>query len=380
MTTATTPDPEVDFILDTDLAKNQWPEKIDQRKRAGSASLMAQAMSREVFEGLKDHRTATAGWSIARAINTGVINPDSSVGCHAGDRESYFDFKELFHPVIEGYHKGYDLSTGQHATDLDPTHITQEVSDSTRAKVISTRIRVARNLEGFPLNTGGSKESRLEILNLIEQVVQGFEGDLKGTLLKHADMKPKQLQKLIDDRLLFKGRDRFQAASGHHRHWPAGRGVFLSENREFSMWVNEGDQLRIISMQEGGDIAGVFARLSRGIAAVETGIHALNGNSPVFLADKVLGIITVCPSNLGTAMRASVHMRIPKLTDKLGIEGIDQIARDLHCQARGGAGEHSAVTDRVDISNRRRLGFTECTLVDDMIRCANRLADMEDAL
>lgn len=57
-------------------------------------------MSKELFEKLKDTKSPS-GWTIARAINTGVSFPTSFVGCHAGDKESYDIFGELFKPVIE---------------------------------------------------------------------------------------------------------------------------------------------------------------------------------------------------------------------------------------------------------------------------------------
>lgn len=55
-------------------------------------------------------------------------------------------------------------------------------------------------------------------------------------------------------------------------------------------------------------------------------------------------------------------------------------ARSRNCQARGTMGEHTAVVDRIDISNWRRLGFSEYNLVKDMINCANALSSMEDEL
>ena len=69
------------------------------------------------------------------------------------------------------------------------------------------------------------------------------------------------------------------------------------------------------------------------------------------------------PSNLGTAMRGSVHILVPKLIAKIGFDAIDAKARELNCQARGSSGEHSAVVDRIDISNWRRLGFKEVRLI-----------------
>jgi creatine kinase len=62
-------------------------------------------------------------------------------------------------------------------------------------------------------------------------------------------------------------------------------------------------------------------------------------------------------------MRGSVHILVPKLIAKIGFDEIDNIARGMNCQARGSSGEHSEVVDRIDISNWRRLGFTEHSLV-----------------
>ncbi len=381
MASRPTPDPETDLIMDPDLAENCWPARLDDLKRSGRPlSLMARTMTRELFETLKTRRTATAGWTIARAINTGVRNPSSTVGCHAGDRETYFDFKALFHPVIEGCHQGFRIGRDRHVSDPDAARIGVELSATARDKVTSTRIRVARNLAGFPLNPGGTRNSREQIFRLLERVTSAFTGDLGGRMLRLADMSARQRGELVARGLLFRGRDRFQAASGHHRHWPHGRGLFLGPSGEFSLWINEGDQIRIVSMERGGDVHRVFDRLVRGIAAIESGVRAQTGAGRAFLEDETLGMITCCPSNLGTAMRAGVHMRIPRLVERHGIGGIDRIAREMGCQARGGGGEHSRVADRVDISNRRRLGLPEWALVADMIGCVNALARMEDAL
>ena len=56
--------------------------------------------------------TGKAQWTMARAINSGLLYPSSFVGCHAGDRESYDDFKDFFYPVIEAYHKGFSMTEG----------------------------------------------------------------------------------------------------------------------------------------------------------------------------------------------------------------------------------------------------------------------------
>ena len=74
---------------------------------------------------------------------------------------------------------------------------------------------------------------------------------------------------MIDDHYLFKEADSYLARNGINRDWPSGRGIFYNDDMTFMVWVNEEDQLRIISMQPGADIKEVFSRLSRAAAAIE---------------------------------------------------------------------------------------------------------------
>ena len=93
--------------------------------------------------------------------------------------------------------------------------------------------------------------------------------------------------------------------AGLNRDWPSGRGIFHNTEKTFLVWVNEEDQLRIISMQKGADILSVFTRLSKAAGEIE--------KVAKFAHDDHLGYITSCPTNLGTALRASVHIKLPKL-------------------------------------------------------------------
>merc|ERR1712159_925869 len=84
-----------------------------------------------------------------------------------------------------------------------------------------------------------------------------------------------------------------------------------------------------------------------------------------FARDDHLGYITSCPTNLGTAMRASVHIKLPKLMKQKDV--MQEIADKYYVQIRGIHGEHTETDDGVfDISNKRRLGRSERELVQDM--------------
>ena len=162
---------------------------------------------------------------------------------------------------------------------------------------------------------------------------------------------------MIEDHFLFKEGDRFLEACGLNRDWPSGRGIFHNDEKTFLVWINEEDQLRIISMQKGADILAVFKRLSVAAGEIE--------KVAAFAHDDHLGYITSCPTNLGTALRASVHIKLPLLGKNK--ERFNKIADEYYVQIRGIHGEHTETDTGVfDISNKRRLGRSEKDLVQDM--------------
>ena len=100
-----------------------------------------------------------------------------------------------------------------------------------------------------------------------------------------------------------------------------------------------------------GHVGEVFARLKEGVEKIEARIP--------FSSDERLGMLTFCPTNLGTTIRASVHVKLPKLAAG-GQDQLQAVADQFQLQVRGSAGEHSeAVGGLYDISNRERMGLTE---------------------
>jgi len=124
-------------------------------------------------------------------------------------------------------------------------------------------------------------------------------------------------------------------------------------------------------MQPGADILAVFTRLSIAAAEIE--------KKAKFAHDEHLGYITSCPTNLGTALRASVHIKLPFLCkDK---KQFNEIADKFYVQIRGIHGEHSESDDGTyDISNKRRLGRSEVDLVQDMYNGIKAMIEAEKKL
>lgn len=321
------------------------------------------ALPQNVRHELLQKRTAS-GFTLGAAIVSGTLNPDSGVGAYAGDAEAYDLFEPFFGPLIADYH-GFD---GKHVTDFDVSKIPTEPVDPTGEAIVSTRIRVGRNLKGYPLAPMITKEQRLEIMNRAAATFkENFTGDLAGEFYPLEGMDESVRQQLVNDHFLFKQGDRFLEVVGANHDWPSGRGIFHNADKTALVWTNEEDQFRIISMQKGGDIRAVFERLARMV-------DILNKALPFAYHEKY-GAITSCPTNLGTAMRASVHVKLPYVSQRPDFK---QLAQDLKLSIRGIHGEHSESEGGVyDISNKRRLGVSEVEAVLTMYEGIKKLLEME---
>jgi len=332
------------------------------------SSKLCKYLNKDLFEALIDKQTSN-GFTLQRAIRSGVENPDSSIGVYAGDEESYTTFALLFDPIIEDYH-GFSKHE-EHNGNLDAADLHAPNLDPAGEYIVSTRIRVGRNLAGVPLGPAISRQQRKQVERQVSGILNNLEGDLAGTYYPLPGMSEADSARLIDDHFLFKAGDRFLEAAGLHRGWPEGRGSYPNDAKTFLVWINEEDQLRIISMQMGGDIKQVFTRLSVAIKQIETKVK--------FAYTDHLGYLTSCPTNLGTAMRASVHIRLPKLAEDMAL--FEKIADQYHLQIRGIHGEHSESEGGIyDISNRRRLGVTEVECVQDMYDGVAALIAREQSL
>jgi len=330
-------------------------------------SLVAKHVTPELWAKLGGIKTKTSGFTLGQAIACAVQFDDQHCGIYAGDGDSYKDFAEVFDPIIEEYHglpKGF-----KHTSDMDADKIKGNIDS--RAPAHSTRIRVGRSIEGFGLSPGITKNQRLEMEDLMKSAFSKLSGDLAGKYYPLLGMAEADRQQLVDDHFLFISGDKNLIAAGMERDWPEGRGIFHNAAKTFLVWVNEEDQLRIISMQKGGDVRGVFERLARGIKAVGDSVEAESGKK--FMLDEKLGYLHSCPTNLGTGMRASVHVDLPGWT-KEGLSSLKARCEELALQPRGTRGESGGQTGvTYDISNKHRLGYSEVQLVQTMIDGVNTL-------
>ena len=166
---------------------------------------------------------------------------------------------------------------------------------------------------------------------------------------------------LVKAHIMFKdmSADSFLVAAGIAGDWPYGRGCYVSEDKGFIIWVGEEDHLRIMAMKKGSVLNVVFDRLKAALDVIN-GIPGLE-----FAMSEDYGVVTSCPTNLGTAMRASVHLPIPGLTRDGTDKKAKAICKPLGLSVRGLGGEHTPIgaDGTCDISPSARFCITEAQII-----------------
>jgi arginine kinase len=142
------------------------------------------------------------------------------------------------------------------------------------------------------------------------------------------------------------------------------------------IWIGEEDQLRIISIMHGCDLGAVDASLHQLLTAIEkSGLK--------FAEHPTYGVITTCPTNMGTGKRQSILGKFPKLS-KAGTDekNLKETAKSLGLQARGMGGEHSAMDKEgtADISPTARFGVTEAIVTNKLYSGLVKLYELEVAM
>uniref|UniRef100_A0A1L8EGM9 arginine kinase n=1 Tax=Haematobia irritans TaxID=7368 RepID=A0A1L8EGM9_HAEIR len=335
-----------------------------------SKSLLKKYLTKEVFDNLKNKKTPTFGSTLLDCIQSGLENHDSGVGIYAPDAEAYTVFADLFDPIIEDYHGGFKKTDKHPASDFGDVNSFANL-DPNNEFVISTRVRCGRSMQGYPFNPCLTEAQYKEMEEKVSSTLSGLDGELKGKFYPLTGMDKAVQQQLIDDHFLFKEGDRFLQTANACRFWPTGRGIYHNDNKTFLVWCNEEDHLRIISMQMGGDLGQVYKRLVTAVNDIEKRIP--------FSHDDRLGFLTFCPTNLGTTIRASVHIKVPKLGANLA--KLEEIAGKYNLQVRGTRGEHTEAEGGIyDISNKRRMGLTEYQAVKEMYDGIAELIKIEKSM
>ena len=293
-------------------------------------------------------RVTSNGVRLEDVIRSGLRYPDSSIGVYAPDRQSYAVFSELFEPILEDF-RAPELTHRSDLACLNP------------AAVVSTRIRLARNLAGHLFPAGMSRSERLTVEEKITHACRKLVPDFEGTITQLKDIPAQQLDAMVSSQLAFGPEDKYMAAAGIHADWPHGRSVFNAQTkqRQLSVWINEEDHLRVAVVMPGACISACYQVMACVMAILSAHLD--------FCEDAQRGFLTSCPSNVGAAMRTSYRADVPlDASQEPLLQGLESAGL---VQVRGVAGEHAPRTGGfVDVSFRNRVGISEAQMLWGMGR------------
>jgi len=212
--------------------------------------------------------------------------------------------------------------------------------------VISSRIRLARNLADFPFISRASDQDRAAIENILRERILGVEASGELLYVDVEELEGVDRQMLVERHLI----------SREHAESEGARAVAIDGREMFSLMVNEEDHLRMQVIESGFSLDSVWQQIDR--------IDNLIEEKVTYAFHEELGYLTACPTNVGTGMRVSVMLHLPALVITQQIEKVFRGLQKINLAVRGLYGEGSqAMGDFYQISNQITLGRSEIDLV-----------------
>jgi protein arginine kinase len=226
--------------------------------------------------------------------------------------------------------------------------------------VISSRIRLARNLDGFSFQRKLSKIRQQELVDHLLTTVASVAKMPNALLLKIDQLAPLERMALVERQLI--SRD----LAGGKR--PAG--AYISGDEMYALMFNEEDHLRLQVISSG---LCVHANLE-----LATQLDRKLEKSLPWSHHPQYGYLTACPTNVGTGLRASVMLHLPALVETSEFKQVMRSLAKLHMTVRGLHGEGSEPTGHFyQISNQRSLGQSEAQLVEQLNETVERIIAYE---
>lgn len=212
--------------------------------------------------------------------------------------------------------------------------------------VISSRIRLARNLADYPFISRATEQDRVEIEKHLHGAVTALQDSEQIIYIDVAQLSGIDRQFLVERQLISRELSESRGA----------RSVAIDCREKFSVMINEEDHLRMQVMQSGLDLTAAWDRINRIDDTIEKHV--------TYAFHEKLGYLTACPTNVGTGMRVSVMLHLPALVITRQIDKVFRSLQKISLAVRGLYGEGSqAMGDFYQISNQITLGRSEQDLI-----------------
>lgn len=228
--------------------------------------------------------------------------------------------------------------------------------------VLTSRIRLARNLQGIPfphmLNHEKSQEVINDIYNAITQNEINYENQFK--LIKLNDIEEPERLSMVEKHLISK----------EHTSNYQNAAVLINNKNNVSIMINEEDHIRLQVMENNFNLKEIYELASKTDDVIEERI--------TYAYDNKLGYLTSCPTNLGTGIRASVMLHLPALSLIKNIDNVTGTVNQVGMTIRGFYGEGSSSMGNIyQISNQITLGLSEDEIINNIIGVTKKIIDNE---
>jgi protein arginine kinase len=215
--------------------------------------------------------------------------------------------------------------------------------------VISSRIRLARNLAAYPFTNRATQHQKAEIESTLRERIGKLELDPRLDYINVVTLSPLDRQLLVERQLISR---ELAGADGP-------RGVALAPRETVSLMVNEEDHLRLQVMRSGFALDEAWQDIDKVDDLLEQRVS--------YAFSEEFGYLTACPTNVGTGMRASVMLHLPALVLAKQIEKVFRALQKINLAVRGLYGEGSRASgDFYQISNQVTLGSNEAKIIQNI--------------
>src|ERR1700761_9782169 len=226
--------------------------------------------------------------------------------------------------------------------------------------VMSSRVRLARNLKDAAFPGWAKKTERVKILDTIRPAVESLP-EMKDSFSETMDNLTVQDRQILVERHLI---------SREHAAKSAGSGLVLNREETFSVMINEEDHLRMQALRPGLQLRQAWTAIDELDSALEKKLDYAFSNE--------LGYLTACPTNLGTGIRVSAMLHLPGLVLGEQINPIIQSVNKLGLAVRGLYGEGTEALGNVfQVSNQMTLGETETSIVERLEKVLAQIIEHE---
>jgi protein arginine kinase len=227
--------------------------------------------------------------------------------------------------------------------------------------VVSSRSRIARNVQGYGFSTYANKEQLIAVAELINKAINNIEEGNDFIRIPLPELEGLEKNYLTESRLISKEME--QNCEFCY--------VYLSHDRRISVMINEEDHIRMQCLLPGLQLRTTYEIINL--------IDNRLSESLDYAFSEKFGYLTACPTNTGTGLRLSVMVHLPALGVMDGMKEIVEVVQPLGIAIRGFQGENSNfIGDFYQISNETSLGKTEEELLDNLLNVIEQIISREE--